>query len=240
MILLAMVAVTGLLFGLYLQFIDDLPTRNSASPGGGSASEAPAAPSDSPSATAAPSDEPSGDTLADRPPPAEVGDRAVIRIPKIGVKRTTVFYNGGPDDRPGTRIQDTGRLAASLGSKGGVGPGEIGNLIITGHRISHGGPLRKVPELRKGDHVLVSYAGKVYDYEITGSLWIDFHDPESYALQVAPVPGHPGRKATKPMITVSTCATPEDIAAGLTDFDELGNPPHRIDKIGVLVDVRSA
>ena len=212
MILLAIVAVTGLLFGLYLQFLNDLPTRNSA--GSGSPRNAAAAsPSGSPSesAPAEPSEEPSDDTLADRPPPAEVGDRAVIRIPKIGVKRTTVFYNGGPDNRSGTRIQDTGRLAASLGPKGGVGPGEVGNLIITGHRISHGGPLREVPALRKGDHVLVTYAGKVYDYEITGSLWIDFHDPESYALQVAPVPGHPGREATKAMITVSSCATPEDI-----------------------------
>lgn len=168
-----------------------------------------------------------------------VGDRARIFIPAIDLRpTTTVFYRGSPDDAPGTDIQDTGRLAASIGSKGGVGPGQIGNLIVTGHRTSARGPLRDLPALRRGDHVLVVFEGMVYDYRITGSLWVTFHDPDSYALQVAPVPGHPGRRPTKPMITLSTCATPEDRAAGLTEFDELGNPPHRIVRIGVLVDVR--
>jgi sortase A len=37
------------------------------------------------------------------------------------------------------------------------------------------------------------------------------------------------------MITLSTCATPEDHAAGNYWSDRFGNPEHRIDKIGVLV-----
>lgn len=40
------------------------------------------------------------------------------------------------------------------------------------------------------------------------------------------------------MITLSTCATPEDRAAGNHWSDALGNLEHRIDKIGVLVAVR--
>ena len=42
------------------------------------------------------------------------------------------------------------------------------------------------------------------------------------------------------MITLSTCATPEDHAAGNYWADELDNPEHRIDKIGVLERVRPA
>ena len=37
------------------------------------------------------------------------------------------------------------------------------------------------------------------------------------------------------MITLSTCATQEDHAAGNYWSDALDNPEHRIDKIGVLV-----
>ena len=178
-------------------------------------------------------------SLGAEPPQVAAGDRGTISIPAIDLhRRATVFYRGSPDDRPGTKIQDTGKLAAPIGPKGGVGPGQIGNLIVAGHRTSADGPLRDLPDLRRGDHVLVTYQGMIYDYEITGSLWITFHDPNSYAKQVAPVPGHPGRLPTKPMITLTTCATPEDRAAGDFELDELGNPPHRIVKIGVLAGVR--
>ena len=59
--------------------------------------------------------------------------------------------------------------------------------------------------------------------------------PRSLAEQRAAVPGHPGREPTEAMITLSTCATPEDHAAGNFWSDEFDNPEHRIDKIGVLV-----
>ena len=57
---------------------------------------------------------------------------------------------------------------------------------------------------------------------------------------LAEVPGRPGREAVRPMITLSTCATPEDHAAGNYWSDRFGNPEHRIDKIGVLVANRPA
>ena len=40
------------------------------------------------------------------------------------------------------------------------------------------------------------------------------------------------------MITLSTCATLEDHAAGNYWSNKLNNPEHRIDKIGVLVETR--
>ena len=56
--------------------------------------------------------------------------------------------------------------------------------------------------------------------------------------QSAAVPGRPGRAPTHAMITLSTCATFEDHAAGNYWSDELHNPEHRIEKIGVLRSVR--
>ena len=47
--------------------------------------------------------------------------------------------------------------------------------------------------------------------------------------------GKPGKTPTRGFITISTCATFEDHAAGNYWTDQFGNPEHRIDKIGVLV-----
>lgn len=55
------------------------------------------------------------------------------------------------------------------------------------------------------------------------------------ATEAAP---KPGQELTRAMITLSTCATPEDHAAGNYWADEFDNPEHRIDKIGVLVGIR--
>jgi sortase A len=51
----------------------------------------------------------------------------------------------------------------------------------------------------------------------------------------AAVPGRPGAPPRRAFLTLSTCATWEDHAAGNYWVDELHNPEHRLDKIGVLV-----
>ncbi|MGZ4593219.1 MAG: sortase domain-containing protein [Actinomycetes bacterium] len=148
-------------------------------------------------------------------------------------------YLGQADDLPGTRIEDKGRAASPRGRRGGVGPGEVGNLLITAHRTSAGGPLRRLPFLRNGGHVLISADGRVFDYVVTGTMTISFRSRASLARQSAAVPGHPHQRPTRAMITLSTCTTPEDHARGDYWVDALGNPEHRIDKVGVLVAVRA-
>ncbi|MEV0289523.1 MULTISPECIES: class E sortase [unclassified Kribbella] len=162
-----------------------------------------------------------------------------MSIPAINVRRLRVMpYAGTADDRPGTVIQDRGVAASPRGDAGGVGPGDVGNYIITAHRTTHGRPFGRVPELDNGDHVLVTAGGVVYDYVINRTMTISFRQPAEKAQQNAAVPGRPGVKPTQAMITLSTCATPEDHAAGNYWSDELGNPEHRINKIGVLVSTR--
>ncbi|GAA2494083.1 class E sortase [Streptomyces gobitricini] len=196
------------------------------------ADPAPAAPAPTPAApsvSVAPSPE---------PPPGETArtQAAVLAIPDIGVKDLRVVpYEGTTDDWPGTRIQNRGVAASPYGPEGGVGPGEIGNYLVTAHRLSSGGPLRDLPALEVGDSVFVTSGGTVHEYRITETRKTSFRSAASLAEQRAAVPGKPGERPAKAIITVSTCATPEDDAAGNFWRDDRGNPEHRIDKVGVLV-----
>ena len=162
---------------------------------------------------------------------------ARLTIP--GLPRITnlkvVAYRGKTDDGPGTRIQNRGIAASPYGPQGGIGPGGIGNYQVTAHRSSHGGIFRRTPTLRKGDQVYVDAGPWRYVYEVFKTRWVSFRSAKSLRAQRAPVPGKPGKKATRGFITISTCATPEDRAAGNYWTDQYGNPEHRIDKIGILV-----
>ncbi|MEU9996203.1 class E sortase [Streptomyces sp. NPDC050848] len=202
---------------------------------------APSAPSgpSGPEASVAPAEPapaPTPSRPSPRPPVA-----AELSIPSIGVDELDVVpYEGTTDDRAGTRIQDRGVAASPHGERGGVGPGEIGNYLVTAHRLSAGGALRDLPSVDKGDLVHVTAAGTVYTYTIVETRTTSFRSDRSLAEQRAAVPGEPGEKPTKAMITLSTCATPEDNAAGNYWRDANGNPEHRIDKIGVLTAQRPA
>lgn len=196
-----------------------------------------------PKASASPNQKP---TPTAEPPtrrrePTPEPRRSYLSIPVIGVSDVPVVrYPGTPDDAPGTVIQNRGPAASPRGPGGGVGPGVVGNFIVTAHRTSHSAPFADLPVLRRGHLVQVRSARRVFTYRISRTRWTSFRSPTSLAAQSADVPGRPGRDATAPMITLSTCATPEDHARGNYWSDEFGNPEHRIDKIGVLVGVRRA
>ncbi|MFJ2822316.1 sortase domain-containing protein [Streptomyces toxytricini] len=209
----------------------DAAARPAVSPAGAgaataSAASAPAAPAPSPSRTPSPSP-----SL-----PAAVPKRAsALSIPSAGISGLRVVpYEGTTDDAPGTRIQDRGVAASPYGEGGGVGPGQVGNFLVTAHRLSAGGPLRDLPAVKPGAEVHVTLDGVTYTYEITATRSTSFRSERSLAEQRAAVPGSPGKAPTRAMITISTCATPEDDAAGNFWRDPLGNPEHRIDKVGVL------
>ncbi|GAB6987154.1 sortase domain-containing protein [Nocardioides pyridinolyticus] len=146
-----------------------------------------------------------------------------------------VPYRGKTDDAPGTRIQNRGIAAAPYGPNGGTGPGGIGNYQVTGHRTSHGGVFRHTPSLKNGARVFVDAGRYRYVYRIVKTRWVSFRSAKSLRAQRAEVPGQPGKKATRGWITISTCATPEDHARGNYWTDRFGNPEHRIDKVGLLV-----
>lgn len=167
--------------------------------------------------------------------------RALMSIPAIDVRALPVVpYRGSPDDGPGTRIQNGGVAASPHGPGGGVGPGGVGNYLVTAHRTSSTRAFEDLPRLRVGDRVHVVAGGTRYVYRVTATRSTSFRSARSLARQSAAVPGHPGRRPTRAMITLSTCATPEDHARGNYWADEFGNPEHRIDKVGTLVATRPA
>jgi sortase A len=177
------------------------------------------------------------------PPPYTVSDGrprdALLSIPKLRLRDLSVIaYRGHTDDAPGTAIQNRGRAASPFGPRGGAGPGGIGNYQVTAHRTSSTRAFELLPDLRRGDRVLVRAGGVEYVYRVVATRETSFRSARSLREQRAAVPGHPGRTPTRAMITLSTCATREDHAEGNYWADEFDNPEHRIDKIGVLVATR--
>ncbi|MEU2433001.1 sortase [Streptomyces sp. NPDC007861] len=211
------------------------PGTQDKPPGSPFAASVPASAGSVPASVRAPSGTP---TPAPSTPDART-EAASLSIPAIGLDGLRVVpYEGTTDDWPGTRIQNRGDGASPYGDRGGAGPGEIGNYLVTAHRLTAGGPLRELPSLDAGDKVLVALGGTVYEYTITESRKTSFRSERSLAEQRAAVPGFPGKRPTQAMITLSTCATPEDNAAGNFWRDDRHNPEHRIDKVGVLTAVR--
>ena len=161
--------------------------------------------------------------------------RAEISVPVLDLAGLVVVpYRGWTDDATGTRIQNGGDAASPHGPRGGVGPGGIGNYQVTGHRLSSTMPFRYLPRLERGDQVRVDVGETRYVYSIVATRSTSFRSTRSLREQRAAVPGRPGVEPRRAMITLSTCATLEDHAAGNFWADEFDNPEHRIDKIGVL------
>ena len=131
-----------------------------------------------------------------RPPPVGRPRDAVLAIPALGLSGLRVVaYRGRPDDAPGTAIQNRGPAASPHGTGGLVGPGGIGNYLVTGHRSSSTAPFRRLPSLRPGARVVVVTATHRLVYEIVRTQWTSFRSPASLRAQSAAVPGRPGRAA---------------------------------------------
>lgn len=170
--------------------------------------------------------------------PAKSNVAAYLSVPEAGISRAKIVtYSGVADDAKGTQINDAGLIGAPRGSWGGVPPGQVGNLLLTGHRTSAGAPMGNVPRLGAGDKIYIDQGKTRYVYTVTTKAKINFRSAASRALQAAPVPGSPGKPATRPAVVLSTCATPEDNAAGNYWRDEHDNPTHRIAVYGYLQSV---
>lgn len=135
------------------------------------------------------------------PPPAVQDSQgfAVMRIPRFGAGYHWVAVEGvsesdlqmGPGHYPGTAL-----------------PGQIGNVVISGHRTTYGHPFWDADSLRPGDAIDLQVRDRVYRYRVTGSRSVD---PSDLAVTY-PVPDQPGVAPTKRLLTLTTC-TPRFSAA---------------------------
>lgn len=85
-----------------------------------------------------------------------------IAIPKLGIDtpllegvRLTTLDNG-PGPWPGSAM-----------------PGEVGNIVVAGHRTSHAAPFRDLDQLVAGDVVEFPAAAGLIEYTVTGTQIID-------------------------------------------------------------------
>ena len=80
-----------------------------------------------------------------------------IVIPAAGVDRvlydqvTALSINKGPSHWPGTAM-----------------PGQLGNVVVAGHRTSHGSPFLRLGELHAGDLIEFVMPTGTYAYRVTG------------------------------------------------------------------------
>ncbi len=90
-------------------------------------------------------------------------------------------------------------------------PGEVGNYALAAHRVTHGEPLRRMPELRPGDEVVVETVDTTFTYRLDTDprkLVIPFTG--TWVLDALPRnPGggpQPTQKQGQRLITLTTCS----------------------------------
>jgi sortase A len=109
-----------------------------------------------------------------------------LEIPKIGL--STPIFHGitlrnidlGPSHWPGTAM-----------------PGDIGNAVFAGHRVTHTHPFLHIDQLVPGDQVIFTIEGKRSVYSVTGheivkpdALWIADQTPTATATIFGCHPPH--------------------------------------------------
>jgi sortase A len=125
--------------------------------------------------------------------PPELGSPvAVLTIPRLGEDYRHIVVEGvgreelkkGPKHQPGT-----------------AWPGQLGNVVLAGHRTTYGAPFGRFDELAAGDEIVVTDADASYAYRISGT---DIVDPSDTAV-VLSVPRQPGAQPTQRLVTLITC-----------------------------------
>ena len=128
---------------------------------------------------------------------------ALVRIPRFGDDYVVPVLEGTTDDV----------LAAGFGHfEDAADPGQVGNYAIAAHRVTHGEPLRRMPDLRPGDEVVVETRTATYTYELTTG-GDDLVVPFTAGWVVDPLPDNPDPGGVEPnqaqgqrLITLTTCS----------------------------------
>jgi sortase A len=88
-----------------------------------------------------------------------------IQIPKIGLDQglwegvSLSSLDRGPGHWPGTAM-----------------PGQLGNVVVGGHRVSHDHPFRHIDQLVPGDQIIMTMGGVQNVYDVTGSQVVTPND----------------------------------------------------------------
>jgi sortase A len=117
---------------------------------------------------------------------------ARLYLPTLGTDEVTVVVEGvgtddlkrGPGHYPGTAL-----------------PGNVGNVVLSGHRTTYGAPFNRLDELTVGAAVVLETRGFWYTYRVTGTTIV----PPSDIGVTLPVPDRAGATPTERFLTLTTC-----------------------------------
>ena len=145
--------------------------------------------------------------------PAKGKPFALISIPRFGPDwkfaivegATLAQLSGGPGHVTGTQL-----------------PGQPGNFAVAAHDITAGNPFLHLGDLRPGNVITVTTKCDIYRYAVQSKQVVRYTD----IAVLDPVPGRPGKRPQKQLITLITC-TPVTLAF----------TPYRIIVTGHLVSV---
>ena len=127
---------------------------------------------------------------------------AVVRIPRFGEEYAVPLLEGTTE-----QVLEAGFGRFAQGAR----PGGPGNFAVAAHRVTHGEPLRDMPELEAGDEVVVETRDVVYTY-VLDSGGEDLRVPFTAGWVVDPAPVNPDPDGVAPptgedrLITLTTCA----------------------------------
>jgi sortase A len=117
---------------------------------------------------------------------------ARIYLPTLGRKEVHVVVEGvshadlkkGPGHFPGTDL-----------------PGQLGNVVISGHRTTYGAPFNRLDELHVGDAIVLETRTAFYTYTVQRLFVVK---PSAIGVTYH-VPDHPNAKPTQRLLTLTTC-----------------------------------
>ena len=148
---------------------------------------------------------------------------AVLHVPALAEYDPWVVVEGtpvadlkaGPGHIPGTAL-----------------PGEVGNVVLSGHRTTYGAPFERFGDLQPGGLVVLETQDRWLTYTVTGSQIV-----APTAIEVTyPVPGEQGAEPTERLLTLTTCHPKYSarqrliISATLTDErDKADGPPAELE-----------
>ena len=117
---------------------------------------------------------------------------ARIYLPTLGKDQVHVVVEGvshedlkkGPGHVPGTDL-----------------PGQIGNMVISGHRTTYGAPFNRLDEVHLGDPIVLETRTSFFTYRVIRSFVVD---PTAVG-ETDHVPNQPQATPTQRLLTLTTC-----------------------------------
>lgn len=151
-------------------------------------------PAPAPTGQPGPAEPPAPGTVLDPVPVStDLGQGlAVLHVPSLEdydpwvvVEGTSVAdLKAGPGHIPGTAL-----------------PGEVGNVVLSGHRTTYGAPFARFGELQPGDRVVLETRDRWLTYTVSGAQVV-----APTAIEVTyPVPGDADAVPTEQLLTLTTC-----------------------------------